>query len=449
MKIIIIGAGSIGFQLAKKLIVEKKDVVLIEKDAKKAKNADSLLDCIVLQKDGSQPSTLKGLELNEDDILISVTESDEVNIIACNLASLEFNVQTTIAKIISPDYVRSKLFQNNCWNINFTVNPAVEAAKNITTTVIHGALSDIILFNHHKIQMRNIVVDPKSFFKDRTVKNIKAKLHEEFLIAAIFRQNKFVIPAGDFQVLENDIISLIATKSIFDNILSKIGKPKHKISKIVIVGGSKIAPYIINYLLRTDREIKIIEKDYDVCKKLAHEFPKALVINSDILNENIFEEEQLDTYDLMITLTSDQELNILSAIYAKSQGIKRAIALARNPKYLSVATTLGIDAVINPKTSAVNKIMTFLRSKNNVKNIYSLFNDQAEVIEFKVSKSNRIVNKPIKKIKMPKDSLIIAVIRENKNYVPDGEFIINPSDTIIVITKKESCPQVDQLFMTK
>jgi len=294
-----------------------------------------------------------------------------------------------------------------------------------------------MLFDKKEIQMRNIIIDPTSFFCNKSLKEIKKELKSPFLVASILRGDTFIIPSGDTVIQEHDNIYLLATRNNLTNIFIQVGRKSDYIDRIVIIGGGKIGSLVCKYLIRTGRKIMIIDSDYNNCKSLSERFPDALVINADISDEDIFTEEQLDTYDLVITTTDNQELNILTSVYAKSLGVKRSVALVTKSNYLPIASKLDIDSTINPKNSTVDAI----------KSVHSLFNGKAEVIEFTVSGASPIVNKRIMEIPMPDNSLILSVIRGNEDVIPTGNFVIGEGDTMIIIARKDAIPVLEEQFI--
>lgn len=446
MKIIIIGAGAVGFQIAKQLISENKDIIVIEKNPDRAKYVSNALDCIVINDEGNNLEVLKSVDIHDADFFISVTDSDEVNMISCALVSSEFNIPNKIARVRNIDYSRAGVFSKKFMGIDYIVNPEVEAAKEIVNTVRYGAIGGVKLFEKTNVQMRSIFVDEDSYFKDKSLKEIKFRLNEDFLIAGISRGDEVIIPTGDSMIREDDSIYLVATDENLEKVFAKIGKIRERLKKVVIVGGGKTGSYVARYLLKKGRRLTIIDNDYNNCKLLSEQFPDALIINGDITDETIFAEEQLHTYDLIITTTPSQELNMLTAIYAKTLGTKRAVALVTNTNYLTIASHLDIDSTVSPKNSAVDTILKFIR-KGNIKSLHSIFEGKAEVIEFSVEQNDNIVNKALKDIQMPTHSLILAINRDSNNYIPDGNFVIHQGDNIITIAKKESIPKIEDMFI--
>ena len=464
MKVVIVGAGGVGFQIAKQLVDENKNVVLIEKDPEKARHASNYLDCMVINDEGNNLEVLKRAGIDKADFFISVTDSDEVNMISCGLVSSEFNVPFKIARVRNIDYSHSRISEQPFLGIDYIVNPEIEAAKAINRTVDHGAVSDIMLFEQTNVQMRNMTVNGNSPFKNKTLQEINKSLQIEFLVAVILRENYYIIPSGNTVVRENDNLYLVAVEENLEKIFAQVGKHKIKFNKIVIVGGGKIGSHVAGHFMESQessykifdklirsfikkrkRKISIVDKSYERCKLLSERFSAALIINADISDEGIFEEERLSDYDLLIATTENQELNILTAIYAKTFGIKRSIALVRTNNYVDIATNLGIDVPVSIKNSTINTILKFIR-KGNIRSVHSISGGKVEVIELTAKESGRVIGKKIKEIKFPHHSLIIYVTRGKQNIIPSGRFVIQNGDHIILISRKESIEKIEEMF---
>ncbi len=445
MKIVILGGGAVGFQTAAQLISENKDVVVIEKDPEVAKNVSNHLDCMVVLDEGKHPKVFDKAGIADADFFISVTDSDEINMISCGIISSEYNVPCKIARVRNINYDVVKNLKRNFLGIDYFVNPEMEAAKEIAENIEHGVTSNIMFFDQSDIQMRNIVVDNKSFFNNKRLQDIKASLKEDFLISCIVRQSDVIIPSGNTVIKENDNIYFVASQKVLENLFIKSGRTALKIKDVIIVGGGRVGKFTADYLIKHRRNLKIIDSDYENCKLLADEFPEALIVNSDISDRNIFEEEQLNSYDLIITSTKNQELNILAAIYAKTFGIKRSIALITRSNYLTIASNLGIDSIVSPKRSSVDTILKYIR-KGNIKSIHSILAGKAEVIEFIVENTNDLAGKAIREMKMPADSLVLAVTRDKQSIIPDGNFLIRSGDSMVVISSKDCIAEIHDLF---
>jgi trk system potassium uptake protein TrkA len=366
MKIIILGAGTRGFQIAKHLIEEKKDVVLIESDPKKASYASSKLDCMVLNGSGTSIEMLEAAGIHETDMFISMTDSDEVNMVACGLVSSEFDVKHKIACIRNLTYIGLQGLSGKILGIDYIINPEAEAANEIYEIIDKGVFSDMISFQKSSLLLNNIHVTPDSEFVNKDIKTIRKAISNDFLIAAIHRRARMIVPSGDTVVRIGDTLSVITEENGIMSDFSAIGKQKKELKRVLLVGGSKTARFLLKNFSESDRKsFALVDQDGEVCKTFAEQFPELLVIQADITDETLYEDEDISNYDLMITLTENDELNILTAIYAKKIGIDKSLALIKhNNNYLRLAPHLDLDAVIAVSSSTVNSALRYIRGEN-------------------------------------------------------------------------------------
>jgi len=445
MKIMIIGAGEVGINIASQLISEQKDVVIIEKDPDKVKKANDLLDCLVILGEGTNLETLESAGVSGVDIFVAATSVDEVNMIACLVVSSKFNIPVKIARVSNVEYSNTDIFDRSSIGIDYLVNLEVEASYEIAEAVEQGATTGIFLFHGTRAQLRDLYIDKESPFIGKSLKDIRIELRENFIIAGVFREDEVIIPAGDFVINEGDHLYISALGMVFNRLLVKFGKKIVKIRKAVIIGGGVIGKHVVNLLLEQGIEVKLIEIDYDKCKSISALYPDVTVIHGDISNDAIFEEENLSLYDVIITTTLNEELNILTAVYAKHKGVKKAIALINKQNYLNLATSLGVDSCVAPKLSSVDAILKFIR-KGNVKNVYTVFEGEAEAIEFTVNKNSKLDGKVIADFDLPKSCLIIAVQRGSSTIIPYGNFIAKAGDSLIAFVTSSSVEQFEDFL---
>lgn len=446
MNIVIVGAGEVGTHIASQLVAEQKDVVIIEKDPECAARASNMLDCLVVTGEGSNVDVLKQAGAENADIFIAATSVDEVNMISCFVAGSAFNTPIKIARVRNVDYMRGGLLKNSSIGIDYLVNPEIEAAFDIVQTVVHGASSGIFAFQGTNAQLRDFLVKDDSIFNGVLVKDIRSLIDQNFIIAGVLRNEMLHIPKGDFQILTGDHIYIVALGKSFNKILTRAGMTVDKLKRIVLVGGGLIGKHIAGMLIEDGKDVRIIEKDYERCKELSALYPEATVINGNISDQDVFEEENIAYTDAIITTTQSEELNILAGVYAKSKGVKRAVALIDKLNYTTLATNLGIDSCISAKLSSVDAILKFIR-KGNIKNVYTIFEGQAEAIEFIVGGSNQnIVGKKIMDLKLPAGCLIITVQRHRKTIIPTGSFVIEEGDSLITFVAHDEISKLEELF---
>lgn len=445
MNIVIVGAGEVGTHIASQLVSEQKDVVIIEKDPESAARASSMLDCLVITGEGSNVDVLKQAGASKADIFIAATSIDEVNMISCFVAGSTFNTPVKIARVRNVDYMRKGLLKNAAIGIDYLVNPEIEAAFDIVQTVLHGATSGIFAFQGTNAQLRDFLVKEDSVFNGVLVKDIRSIIDQKFIIAGVLRQEQLYIPHGDFQILTGDHIYIAALGKSFNKILARAGMTVDKLKRIVLVGGGLIGKHVAGMLIEDGKDVRIIEKDYERCKELSALYPEATVINGNISDRDVFEEENIAYTDAIITTTQSEELNILAGVYAKGKGVKRAVALIDKLNYISLASNLGIDSCISAKMSSVDAILKFIR-KGNIKNVYTIFEGQAEAIEFIVTKNKKIIGKKLMELKLPEGCLIITIKRNRKTIIPDGSFVIDEGDSIIAFVAHNVISELEALI---
>ena len=460
-KIVVVGAGTTGFQLARQLVADNQDVTLIERDADTAKYALNHLDCMVITGTGNDLRLLRQAGIEDAEFFIALTDSDEFNMVACGLASREFSVPFKIARVRNQQYdARSPLFAGSMLDIDYIVNPEIEAARAIVQTVEHGATSEIVTLADTDIEMRVLPIMADSAFCGRTIAQARAELPLEFLVCGLLRGERFYLPRGDTRVREGDELYLSASEEVLNQLFDRAGRPKLRMRQVILVGGGRVGSFVAESLVDSRerprrmrllrafarrRRLKIIESDRARSKALADRFPGAIVINSDISDEGFFEEESLKDHDLIITTTANQELNILAAIYAKTYGIKRSIALVNKYNYLTLANRLGVDVIISPKNSVVSAVLKIVR-RGRVRSVASLFGGQAEVIESTVEDASRMAGRRIQELKLPEQSLIVSVRRDGETLLPRGDLVVNDADRLIFIARTDAIGRVEELF---
>ncbi|TVR70119.1 MAG: Trk system potassium transport protein TrkA [Spirochaetaceae bacterium] len=467
MKVVIVGAGAVGTQLARQLISEKRDVVLIEKNPDVARQASSALDCMVLTGEGTNYDVLKQAGTESAEFFVAAADSDEVNMIACGIVSSEFELPAKIARVRSFDYHSIRLSEKRFLGIDYVVNPEIEAARAILLAVRTGAMSDVISFEQSRVQIRNVVVEKNGILDGRAMKDLPHILHEPALVAVIIRGNRYLIPSGDVRSEAGDILYLVAREEDFDGVFRALGKAPQALKRVIIVGGGTIGRNIAKRLIgkslidesrrslfgrisgmvpsRDKRLIKIVERDYERCKELSQEFPNALVIHSDVAAEGVFEEQHFSNSDLIIAATDNQELNIVTGLYAKSLGVKRSVALVNRAGYAPIAAQLGIDVPVSKKNAMVTTILRFIRS-GVVQSVHTISDGQIEATELTVPETGRAVNLAVKDLGLPRDSLIVSMEREGTSIVPGGSTLVCAGDHLILISKKEYAGRIQEIF---
>ncbi len=469
MYIVILGAGRIGYQLARQLIDEGKNVALIDSDKDTARDVLARLDCLVINDNGTSLEALKKAGIQKADAFVSVTDFDEINMIACGLVSSEFEKPVTIARVKNVDYSRTKLLTYPFLGIDYIINPEIEAAKAILRAVENGARSDVMLFDNETFQIRDLVVTGTSLFLDRPLQEIRQSLEHEFLVAVILRDDYYIIPTGTTTFQEHDKIYILSTKEGLEYIFEKENRNYREFDQIVLVGGGTVGTYVADGLIaegqddtsllgkvksafssRTSRKkgkhLHIIDKDYDRCKVLAERYPNALVTCEDVTDEGVLEQANLRSNDLIVTTTNSQELNVMTAVYAKALGVGGTISLVTRKNYRHIAHRLNLDVTISRNTTMVNSILKIIRH-GNIRNVHAISEGTLEVIEFSLDKASSVLGKPLKDIKLPKNTLVLFLTRGDQTIFAHGDMVLNRNDHVVILTERESIQQIERMIV--
>lgn len=469
MYIVILGAGRIGYQLARQLIDEGKNVALIENDKEVARDVLARLDCLVVNDNGTSLEALKKAGIQKADAFVSVTDFDEVNMIACGLVSSEFEKPVTIARVKNVDYSRTKLLTYPFLGIDYIINPEIEAAKAILRAVENGARSDVMLFDNKTFQIRDLVVKEDSLFLGRPLQDIRREMDFEFLVAVILRDDFYLIPTGTTTFQVNDKIYVLSTKRGLDRIFERENRDHRDFEKIVLVGGGTVGTYVADGLVadireesslldkvksallpkairRKGRSLHIIDRDYDRCKALAERYPGALVTCDDVTDEGVLEQVKLRNSDLIITTTSSQELNVMTAVYAKTLGVGGAISLVTRRNYRHIAHRLNLDVTISRNSTMVNSILKIIRH-GNIKNVHAISEGTLEVIEFSLDKASAVIGKPLKDIRLPKNTLVLFLTRGEETIFARGDMVLDRNDHVVLLTERDSIQQLEKMIV--
>lgn len=449
MKILIAGAGEVGFHLAKLLSYESQDITLIDINKVSLAYADSHLDIRVLRGDATSIAVLRDAQVESSDLVIGVTSSETTNITLCLLAK-QLGCKRTIARISNTEFVDNKdILKFDELGIDELISPEELAATEIQMLLNKSAFNDTYEFEDGKLIMVGVSLPSSAPFVGKMVKeaaNIFPELH--FMPIALQRLGTqfTVIPRGDTVFKEGDQVYFITVKEGVDELYKLTGKKKEEIKNVMILGGSKVGFKAARDLCAKKFNVKLIEMDKEKAFDLADDLPNALVINGDGRNVQLLEEESLESMDAFIAVTGNSETNIMSCLVAKSKRIKKTIAMVENMDYFQLSHSIGIDTLINKKLLAANNIFRHIR-KGEVVALMRLNNLNAEILEFVVKSSSRVTGKVIREMNFPKSATIGGVVRNGEGVIALGGFRINEGDRVVVCCLPEVIPVIERLFL--
>lgn len=467
MKAIIVGGGLVGSQLARHLIQEKGDVVLIERNEDTARHASNRLDCLVIKDEGNNLKALEEAGIANADALICVTDSDEVNMITCGLASSRNPKLLKIARVRNPDYAKLGSADTPVLGIDYLVHPDVEAAKAVIRAIEHGALGDVHSIGDTPFELGSIDIEGDCVFSGKTVRDFRTLAGVDCLVTLIERGEECLIPTGRTAIESGDRVHVAAREKHLVDIFERSGRKPKQLRRIGIVGGGRIGSLVLEGLLgdgfrkrsplgkllamlrpRKMQQLVVIEKDYQVCKDLSSRFPEVLVINEDISDEGFVDEEGISDLDLLVTTTENQELNMIAALYLKKRGIERAVALVNGGGYTGIARSLGIDVVVPLKSVVVDSILSHLIG-GGVKSVHRVADGSVEILEMELGAESEAVGSRLDALKLPDGVLVMLVNRGSDAFIPGGDCVFSSGDRVVLIVKKGGEGDAERFFGQK
>lgn len=449
MKIIIAGAGEVGFHLAKLLSYESQDITLIDTNKESLAYADTHLDIRVVRGDATSISVLKDSKIASTDLIIAVTSSETTNITVCVLAK-QLGAKRTVARISNTEFIEKKEEVGfTKFGIDELISPESLAANEIALLLSQSAFNDTYEFENGALTMIGLNLSRTAIFVGKTVKEV-GDLYPDLnyvpLAIQRFGTQYTLIPRGDTQFKEGDQVYFTTTEKGVDEIFKLTGKVREEIKNVMILGGSKIGYKTARDLCKHSFRVKLIESDKDKAFEIADDIPSCLVINGDGRNVDLLQEESINEMDAFIAVTGNSETNIMSCLVAKSKGVKKTIALVENMDYFQLSQSIGIDTLINKKLLAANNIFRYVR-KGEVVAMTKLNNMNAELLEFIVTNSSKVCDKKIKDIDLPRSAIIGGVVRDDEGLIALGDFKIKNGDRIVICCLPQSIGKVEKLFV--
>ncbi|MBL1405594.1 MAG: Trk system potassium transporter TrkA [Hyphomicrobiales bacterium] len=451
MKIIICGAGQVGYGIADRLSSEGNDVSVIDSSAELVQNIQDKLDVRGYHGHGSHPDTLALAGADQADMIIAVTLHDEVNMVACQVAHSLFSVPTKIARIRSQSYRKShwqNLFAHEHMPIDVIISPEVEVAEVILRRISLPGARDIVPFAEDRVHMLAIDCDEECPVIDTPLNQLSELFPDlNATIVGILRNGQMLAPRSSDQILLGDLAYVITERSQVRRTLGIFGKEKPEAGRIIIAGGGNIGVYLASRIeeLMPSARVKIIEQSRDVAISMSDDLDRSVILHGSALDEQLLMEAGVKNTDLMVSITNDDQVNILSCVLAKKLGCKSNLALLNNSGYHGFTNSLGIDNFINPRSVTISRVLQHVR-RGRIRGVYSLHDGSAEIIEAEALDTSPLVGKPLKDLELPSGVRIGAIIHDDVVLRPTGETVIKPKDRIIMLALSERVHMVEQMF---
>ncbi len=446
----IIGAGGVGYNIASRLALESKNVVVVDVDAHATRKIAEDLDVKVVTGSGSNPDTLREAGVLGADIFLAVTDSDEINIVSCLIANQISPMTRQLIRLRNEGFIPfHPSLKNEAPHIDTIINPEAEVIKTIRKLMtIPGAVDkgDFVNGRVKYVGMRLSGDSPIAGMKLADFHNVFGQ--ERPLIAAIIRGNKVIVPRGQNKPKAGDIIYFVCDTKKLEKTLDLLGVTVRPVKKVLIVGGGRIGFKLSQSLEQDDIQVKIIESDMDRCKDLSMQTGKTVVLHGDGADQELFMEENIGQMDAVVSVTNDDETNILVSLLAKNMGINNTITRISKASYYPLLSTIGIEKVVSTRVSAVSSILQHIRQGNVISDI-SIFGEQGEFIEAVALASSAITKGPVKTISFPKGSLLVCIIRQDEIIIPMGDDQVQDGDRIILFTIQAAVKKLEKMLTVK
>jgi len=445
MRIIIAGAGDVGFHVTKLLAYENQDITLIDADPEKLVYVSNHLDVATIQGSSTSYGVLEEAKISKADLLIAVTNSESTNLTTAIMGKF-LGAKNTIARISNVEFLlKREKYDLKKLGIDEIILPASLAAREIKRLLHQTVLTDTFEFDNGLLTLVGIIIDEHSEMVGRSMSEVtSANPDPSYWTVAILRNNKTIIPNGDTVFEANDHAYFVAQPVGINQVLDHSGQKRVGIKNIMILGGSEVG-YNAARRLSKRYSVKIVEQDKEKCVELAEKLPDTLIINGDGRDVDLLREEGLNNMDAFIAVTGNSETNMISCLVAKNHGVNRTISLVENIDYIHLSQSIGVDTLINKKLIAANFIFRYIR-QGEVLSLTSIHGVDAEILEFEVKDKSKVCNKVLKEINFPSNSIVGGVIRRGKGYTAMGDFVFEPKDRVVVLSRPECIKTVEALF---
>ena len=439
MNIIVVGCGKIGRAIVSDLVNEGHDITVIDNSPNVITEITNIYDVMGLCGNGADCEVLEEADISKTDMLIATTYSDEFNMLSCFLAK-KMGAKYTVARIRNPEYNdRSLGFMRQQLDLSMSINPELLMAQELHNILKLPSAFKVEYFARRNIEMIELRLKPEDPICGKKLSKLREKQKIDFLIAAVLRQGKLIIPDGNFELAAGDVISIVAAPGNMQKLLKSLGMLKKQSRNIMILGGGTTAHYLGKMLLTSGNDVRIVEKNLSRCQSLSESLPKAIMINGDGSPHELLLEEGLRSLDALVALTGTDEENILVSIFASSQKVPQVISKINREELSKMAEKLGLDCVVSTKNIVSNIILRYTRALensqgSNVETLYKIMDGKAEALEFVAKNNPSVTGIPLKSLRIRQGVLVAGIIRHGKKIViPSGEDYIQEGDRVVVL----------------
>ena len=437
MKIIIVGNGKIGTLLVQELAKEGHDIVVVDNDPDKLYYTQEKMDVAIVVGNGASIEVLREAGAEESDLLLAVTNSDEVNLLTALLAG-KVGCPRTVARVRNPEYDREMNLLKTSFGLSRSINPSKTSAREIFRLLQFPSFLTRRTFAQGRAEMVEYSIPAGSVLEGKPLEQVPALLSKRALICTVERGGEVFVPSGSTMLMRGDKISLSTATADLPLLLNKLGIRTETIRKVMVIGGSELAVYLATDLLQAGIQVKVIEQNKERGERLAERLPKLEVVIADGSLQSVLEEEGIADMDAVIPLTGIDEENIMISLYARSIGVRKTVTKVNRMEYLKLVDQTNLDAIVNPQQQTAMEIISYVRGASNAREgslqtLSTIANGRVECLSFVVPETGDFLNVPIMKLKLKKAILLAGIVRNQNVIIPGGSDCMMRGDTVIVV----------------
>ena len=438
LNIIIVGCGKVGITLVEELSQEGHAITIVDKDYQNVQTIANMYDVMGICGNGASYSVLKEAGIEGTDLIIAVTDSDELNLLCCTVAKRVGNC-AAIARVRNPEYNKEIGYLRDKLGLAMIINPEYEAAVEAARILYLPSALEVNTFAHGQAELIKFKIPEGNILDGMTIKDIGQHIDTKVLICAVERNGEVYIPDGNFTLVAGDVASFVSSRKKVKEFLVTIGFNTNKVKDTMIIGGGKSTYYLAKRLIRNGISVKIIESDRTRCEELSKLLPKAIIINGDGTDEDLLKEEGIEYVESFVPLTGIDEENILLTLFARQVSGAKVITKINRINFRDVINTLDLGSVIYPKYITAEAIIAYVRAKNaskdsNIETLYHMFDHRVEAIEFRVDDESGVTDIPFKDLHLKKNLLVSFINRNGDIIIPSGNDCIRLGDTVMIVT---------------
>ena len=450
MRIIIVGCGKVGRTITERLSMEGHDVAVIDKSSDVVHDITNNFDVMGVVGNGASYLVQKEAGIEETDMLIAVTGSDELNLLCCLIAKKAGNC-STIARVRNPLYINEISFIKEELGLSMTINPEYAAATEMARVLRFPSAIKIDTFAKGRVEMLKFIVAQNSVLCGLNLIDVARKYASDVLVCVVERNDQVIIPNGSFVLAAGDMVSIVAPPTSTRDFFQKIGVETHQVKNTMIVGGGKIAYYLAKQLINMGISVKIIEQDRARCEELSELLPKTVIINGDATNQDVLLEEGIVHCESFVSLTGIDEGNIFLSLFAKNCSNAKIITKINRISYDEIINDFHLGSLIYPKNITADYIVQYVRATqnsigSNIETLYKIIENKVEALEFYIKDASPVVGKPLEELKLKDNILIVCINHRGKIITPNGKSQIEVGDTVIVVTTQKGLQDIKDIL---